>query len=53
MSTQLLAQIVAGAYAIVMLCLFLGVIAICIPRIRYKSVAAQMEKKAKKKKKRR
>jgi len=53
MPTQLLAQIVAGAYAIVLLCLFLGVVAICVPRIRYKSVAAKMEKKDKKKKKRR
>jgi len=52
MPTHLLAQSFTGAYAIVLLCLFLGVTAICIPRLRYKSVAAQMEKKNKKKKRR-
>ena len=50
MPSLLLAQLVAGAYAIVIGCLLLGVIAICVPRIRYKSVAAQMEKKTKRKK---
>jgi hypothetical protein len=49
-ASPLLAQLVAAAYGIVIACLLLGVVALCVPRLRYKSVAAQMEKKAKKKK---